>query len=326
MTGEQLRELEAALLDAYPYRNDLERMLLYGLQRRLSTYVGGDLGMREVIFKLIEAAFAENWLEQLIEAALTDRAGNAGLRAWERTHRWRPVPVAQPPPPQDLQLLDSAFFDLQQLKRAVQEAKFEASSRLLAFGVTYSEMLFVNKLCSWLPYCLGEVERKEWLSLRPELAPVDVRVKHVLRYLPDLEWANVVCPVLTDGVPSAVVAQFWDGVREHCGHHERWFVMVFAGSLPGGYPSGITTLPAPQVDRFDLALWAQEVVSRRGWPATLADAWSGLIEEEAWDGSRLDIRLVYESMDRSIRDARQDSARFRRQLEERSHRADPAPR
>ncbi|WP_433125329.1 effector-associated domain EAD1-containing protein [Micromonospora sp. CA-240977] len=321
-----MRELEAALLDAYPRRNDLERMLLYGMGRRLSDYVGGDLGMREVIFKLLETATVDDWLDQLIDQALTDRTGNARLRDWATAHRMRSVPAAQSPPPQDLQLLDSAFFDLQQLKRAVQEAKIAAPSRLLAFGVSYSEMLFVNKLCSWLPYCLGEIERKEWLSLRPELAPVDLRVKHVLRYLPDLEWANVLCPVLTDGVPDAVVAEFWDGVRQHCGQHERWFVMVFAGAMPGGYPQGITTLPPPQVDPVDLTLWAQEVVSRRGWPATLAEAWSSLITDEAWDGSRLDLRLVYETMDRSIRAARQDETRFRRQLEERSNRADPSPR
>jgi hypothetical protein len=324
------------LLAAYPQRHDLERMLFYcPMRRRLADYAG-EVGMVQVAFQLLSSAVAEGWLVGLVDAVLADRPNNPEVRAWVSAHGWASG-AAEPAPPADQQLLDTAFFDLTGLKRVIQAAKVSSPSRLLAFGVDYSEPVFIKKLCSWLPYCIGEVELKEWLNLRPELASVDIRIKHITRYLADLEWVNVLCPVLADGVATEVVSAFWDGVRAHCGEPDRWFVVIFAGRLSDGYPPGITPLPPPLFDRVDLTFWAQEVVSRRGWPAPLAEAWSGLLAEAAADGASLDVRLLYEKMDDSIRHARQDPAGFRRTLEmrreqadreqaERMDRADPSPR
>lgn len=316
MTGEQRRGFAAALLDAYRRRGDLARLLYYDLDRRLDDHVG-DVGMREVVDKLMEDADAEGWLGRLVDAALADRPDNPRLRDWATAHLWSSAAVAALAPSPEQQLYTSVFFDLHKLRRQITEAKYSAGSKLLGFGVDYPESVFINKLCDWLPSCLGEVERKDWLNLRPDRSSVDERIKHVSPYLAEVASTNVVCPVLVDGVPTEFVGAFWDGVRAHCGEPACWFVFIFFGALDGDYPPGIVVLDRPRFDLVDLTLWAQEVVNRRGWPATMADAWCRLIVEHAGEPNSLDVRLVYEAMDRSIRDARGNPAGFRRMLERR---------
>ncbi|MEV4137329.1 effector-associated domain EAD1-containing protein [Dactylosporangium sp. NPDC049742] len=81
MTGRRLGSLLEAILAAYPSRADLDRLLLFSLDRRLSDYAG-ETGLRQVVFELIRAAQAEGWLAQLVDAVYVDRGGNQLVRAW----------------------------------------------------------------------------------------------------------------------------------------------------------------------------------------------------------------------------------------------------
>jgi hypothetical protein len=309
LTGEQRGRFAAALLAAYPNREDLGRMLDFRLDRRLDHHVG-NVGLREAVGKLTMDAAAEGWLGDLIDAALADRPGNPELREWSE-HR-QDAGLAPSP---EQQLYTTVFFDLHTLRRQINDATYAAGSKLLGFGVNYPESVFINKLCDWLPSCLGEVERKDWLNLRPDLSSVDERIKHISPYLAEVASTNVVCPVLVDRVPAEFVGAFWEGVRAHCGEPDCWFVFIFFGALHGDYPPGIVVLDRPHFDVGDLRVWAQEVVALRKWPATMAEAWCQLIVEQAGDPHSLDVRLVYEAMDRSIRNARLNPVRFRRMLE-----------
>ncbi|MBM2614236.1 hypothetical protein JIG36_01530 [Actinoplanes sp. LDG1-06] len=323
LTGPQLQSLEAAILDAYRTLDALERLLVYSLDRQLSHHADLHSPLPMVVFRLLGAARGEGWLAALIEAALVDRAGNVALSRWA-AECWSGDPaVPQPAPPADQQVLDSAFFDLEPLKRQVIKAKSRATIPVLGFGLHDVDQLVVNKLCAWLPHCLGETERKDWLHLRPDRGAVDLRLKQVLRYLPDLELVNVVCPILTEGATGAAVAAFWDGIGEHFGAHEYRFVALFVGPV---HPDGVEVLPQAAADETDLTLWAQQIVSHRGWPPMLAESWTSLIVEQCSTGTGLDMRMLFEAMDSSIRDVRQSPAQFRRQLEEVGSRADPSPR
>ena len=92
-------------------------------------------------------------------------------------------------------------------------------------------------------------------------------------------------------------------------------------------PAGVTALSPPAIRRSDLDDWAEQLVSRLGWPSRLADAWSTLIFERCSDdGALMDVRRMFAAMDTSVRDARFRRDDFRRQLEERSERADAALR
>jgi hypothetical protein len=324
LTGHQLRNLEIALLDAYRSYDELERLLAYSLDRRLSHHADGGGTLKRVVFQLIQAAQSEGWMDSFIEAVIEDRPGNTALMIWFETCKAGGVPVPQPPPLADHEVLDSAFFDLEPIKKKVLAVRRESTERVLGFGLRSGDGLVVSKLCAWLPHCLGETECKDWLSLRPDRGSVDFQLKQVRGYLPDLEMVNVVCPILTDGASAPVVVAFWNGLREHFGLHPYRFVALFVGAID--YPPGVVPLPRPAADATDVTLWAQQLVSRRGWPPMLADHWTTLIVDRCSTGDDLDMRLLFEAMDRSIRDVRRSPSDFRRQLEELGSRADPSPR
>jgi hypothetical protein len=82
LTGRRLRDLSDALLAAYPTRGDLDQLLMFELDRRLSDYIGDTAGLRQVVFELIRAAQAEGWLARLVDAVQRDRGGNPLVRAW----------------------------------------------------------------------------------------------------------------------------------------------------------------------------------------------------------------------------------------------------
>src|SRR5947207_3096708 len=81
MDGTRLRQLQAALLSAFPTEGDLAQMVRFGLNESLpSISLGANL--REVIFHLIEWALAHGRLEDLIRAALDANPTNPGLQAF----------------------------------------------------------------------------------------------------------------------------------------------------------------------------------------------------------------------------------------------------
>lgn len=327
LTGDQLRGLHTALLDAYLDRHDLEMLLFYSLDKRLTDYVGDTVGLHVVVFRVIDTAKQERWLDRLVDAVLADRSDNAALRGWAQRCGWGGAFTPEPMPAPAQQLLDSTFFDLQTLRSAIRAARREAPGRLLGLGLHDTDMTVVDRVCAWLPHCLGEAETKALLTLRPDVGSVDARIKQTLAYLPDLDAVNVICPILTSGVPATVLAAFWEGLRAQLGMHRHWFVAIFTGSVDAApYPGGITRLAAPVIEQSDLDDWTEQMARELGWPPPLAEAWSTLIVRQAADGARIDVRRMFEVMDRSVRDVRLRQPAFRRQLEELSTRADAPPR
>ncbi|BAZ22892.1 GUN4 domain-containing protein [Kalymmatonema gypsitolerans NIES-4073] len=79
-SGKQLETLEKALIDAFPDRASLERMLLYKLDKNLNQ-VAGDRDLATVVFNLIKAANAEGWIKNLVCEASQYNSGNILLQA-----------------------------------------------------------------------------------------------------------------------------------------------------------------------------------------------------------------------------------------------------
>ncbi|MFN7851534.1 MAG: effector-associated domain EAD1-containing protein [Dolichospermum sp.] len=68
LSGQQNKELHSALIDAFPNTVALEQMLKFQLDKNLREIAGeGTLG--EIVFKLIQRADAEGWVEDLVRAA-----------------------------------------------------------------------------------------------------------------------------------------------------------------------------------------------------------------------------------------------------------------
>jgi hypothetical protein len=313
LTWRQLDAFLESLLDAYVVRDDFDMLLTLKLERPGA--LTSDGGFKSCIYKLVVKAKSEGWLPDLVNAVMEDRARNAKLKRW--AHSVRHIGARLDPPPAQ-QLLDTAYFDLGELRRAVARARKATRSRVLGFGVTCSESIFVRKLADWLGSYLGETQVKEPLNLMPELAPVSTRLRHIARYRPELDSANILCIVQADGTPADMVAEFWQGVCREFDGIRRYLVLILTGSKDAIFPKGVTVLPRPQFDVSDIDLWTRAMVRLHGWPVELADAWTDQLREESTYQNVLDVRLLYEAMDGSVRQVRFRPDDFRRQLEEKT--------
>ncbi len=80
LPGQLRKELQNALIDAFPEKSSLEQMLWFELDKNLDVIAGGEGNYRVVVFKLLKIAEAENWVEDLIDAALRENPGNQSLK------------------------------------------------------------------------------------------------------------------------------------------------------------------------------------------------------------------------------------------------------
>lgn len=78
LSGQQRRQLLGALIDAFPSKSSLEQMLSFEFNRNLNAIAGGG-NLQEIVFRLIQTAEAEGWLEDLIRAAREVNPGNPRL-------------------------------------------------------------------------------------------------------------------------------------------------------------------------------------------------------------------------------------------------------
>ncbi len=79
LSGQQRKKLTDALLDAFPDKASLEQMLLFELDKSLDIIAGGS-NLQDIVFNLIKTSKAENWIEDLINAALNSNPGNQLLK------------------------------------------------------------------------------------------------------------------------------------------------------------------------------------------------------------------------------------------------------
>ncbi|MBW4599877.1 MAG: AAA-like domain-containing protein [Calothrix sp. FI2-JRJ7] len=80
LSGQQYKELQNALIDAFPNIATLEQMFEYELDKSLRAIVG-EGSLQEIVFKLIQAAKSQGWVEDLVRAAYNDNPGNLKLKA-----------------------------------------------------------------------------------------------------------------------------------------------------------------------------------------------------------------------------------------------------
>ena len=79
LSGQQRQKLQEALIDAFPEKSSLERMLSFQLDKKLDKIAGG-ANLEDVVFNLIKKAEAENWVENLISAACKSNPENQLLK------------------------------------------------------------------------------------------------------------------------------------------------------------------------------------------------------------------------------------------------------
>lgn len=80
LSGLQRGKLKDALIDGFPRKSSLEQMLSFKLDKSLDLIAGGS-NLQDIVFDLIKRAESENWIEDLINAALADKPRNPNLKA-----------------------------------------------------------------------------------------------------------------------------------------------------------------------------------------------------------------------------------------------------
>ena len=79
LSGQQRKQLQEALLDAFPDKASLEEMLSFELDRNLNE-IALEGNLKQIVFQLIRTAQAENWIEDLINGARRANPGNQRLK------------------------------------------------------------------------------------------------------------------------------------------------------------------------------------------------------------------------------------------------------
>ncbi|KST66734.1 effector-associated domain EAD1-containing protein [Mastigocoleus testarum] len=85
LTGQQHQKLTDALIAAFPSRQKLAMFLSFELDKELDAIAMGD-NLREIVFKLIETAKSEEWLDELIKGARKSNPGNQALLLFEQEY------------------------------------------------------------------------------------------------------------------------------------------------------------------------------------------------------------------------------------------------
>jgi len=317
LTGRQQHGLINALIDAFVTRAEFEMLLALQLDRSFEDIVG-EGRLRLCVFRLVRTAMGEGWLPDLIDAAVSAAPRNAELKVWiESVGHVASVPRAPvgQAPPRPHQLLQTMYFDLEELRNVVARAEAEAVDQILAFGITYPDSVYIRKLCDWLESYLGDTQQKESLALAPELTFASTQLRALARYKRDLESSNVLCTVHCLSAPAEIVAEFWHGVRHIFAEVGRYLVLVFASHGDAVFPPGVIVLPPPRFEVSHISVWTHDMVRLLGWPTGLASAWTEMLRDEAAEDDLLDVRGLYEAMDRSLQEVQFMPTEFRQRLE-----------
>ena len=79
LSGSQRKQFQEALMDAFPSKSLLEQMLSFELDKNLDVIASGG-NLSQIVFELITKAEAQNWVEDLINAARRANPGNNSLK------------------------------------------------------------------------------------------------------------------------------------------------------------------------------------------------------------------------------------------------------
>ena len=79
LSGQQRKKLQDALIDAFPNTASLEQMLSFELDKNLRV-IAGEGSLQDIVFKLIQTANSQGWVEDLVRAACDSNPGNPLLK------------------------------------------------------------------------------------------------------------------------------------------------------------------------------------------------------------------------------------------------------
>jgi hypothetical protein len=228
-------------------------------------------------------------------------------------------------PARGLRVLDTAFFDLTDLRNVIEE-ELENDPGPVAFVVTQPEEMFVTKLCEWFEHCVDDIAQRPAVSLNPLQGGVDTALRHIHALRPVLEVSSVICGVNVHGsqVRPADVLRFWDEIRQRFHDIERWPVLLVLIHADEMSVDGMVALPSPRFGREHVREWGRVLLVNLEWQQSLLKTLTTAVVEYADNDGTLDVRLVYEALGGVVDDVRNHADWIRGELEKGSYLAHPA--
>jgi hypothetical protein len=315
LRGEETKDLRFAVQAACRTKAKLRMLVDEDCGKDYDDIVSDNVPFSEAVYTVIKAADSGDWLEDFVTAVRKCAPDSRKLLRWVAQYRpdSRHPPGMVPAAATSLELMDSANFDLEEVRKVIREA-LKSSSRVVGFTVTYPEAKFLEKLLNRLEYRLGAQSRTPLsLMLDDDLAD---SIAQVCSHRAVLEvGVNVLVRVEASGAESAIIENFWMGVRDALSASRGRLVLVFVGNRSTSFPPEFITLPPPAFRCSDVENWTEDLISRRkDWsanPAELAnlgDSWAKWLCEKAYrhgqPGNVLVSRLLYTHMDESLIDFR----------------------
>jgi hypothetical protein len=148
LSGPQEAQLHAALMSAFPSRFAVEQFMRYALDQNLNA-LAGDVGLTEVVFRIIEWAKAEGRLALLVEKARLQTPNNTALRTFvEQLSVACPDPVIAADRPERVVTATRGLETLEQLMQDVEvreavgdfQSDFEATALQIEVLAFYKDM------------------------------------------------------------------------------------------------------------------------------------------------------------------------------------------
>lgn len=149
LSGAQQAELQEALISAFPSRFAVEQFLRYELEQNLNV-LAGDVGLPEVVFRVIDWAQNEGKLQRLIDKACAEKPGNTALLAFAAQLAAQPDdPVEEAAErPERAETAARGLETLEQLMRSADvreavagfEADFRAAARQIEVLAFYKDL------------------------------------------------------------------------------------------------------------------------------------------------------------------------------------------
>jgi hypothetical protein len=315
LSGEQLQAFDNALRATYRTRAQLRTFLRYKLDKKLDDITGND-DLESVVSDLLERAEADGWLKQLYEKACEDKPQSPSLK-----HLQIALGLSSPTFRQSsYELLDTSNFDLRDLVDIFWRVRYHAGTGgILGFLARNMEDVVLGNLCKRLEQALDPAARKGNLTLSAEMNSIDRPLQILNYHKQDLAFQNVICVVRVDGETDAF-EQFWRALTNEFQELKYFLVLIFTGIRSTPCLAGITELPTPKFERYQIAEWTSEISQRLlGWPQTEAIAWAELIAAKSLiDHQRLDPNLLFDTLEEAIKAIRSDQASYYSMLKGRS--------
>jgi hypothetical protein len=199
-----------------------------------------------------------------------------------------------------LQDVDSSYFDLQDIRKAVYAALKAATTSVVGLAISHPEAQFEAKLQRWLEFETPAQPITD-LSLSPVIAELPDHLADVHAHRTDLETAtNLLLKVLVSGVDAEIIEGFWSAVSGEFGAGPGKLVLLFVGNQATRFPAGVKVIPEVRFDPYDVRDWTGRVVWGRGWPPDVARTWSDWLCAEATRNGELSVRQLYRHLDESL--------------------------